>query len=957
MTIGIKHLSVKPGQDPGKAAAGITSYVRNERDLEKGSGYYTASGGAPGVWIGEGARALGLEGPVNDRVHNELLQGHLPNGEDISRRGGRQAERRMATDLTMSAPKSFSLLAIGSGDDRLKGLWDEAVGVAAGVIERECITARRGHGGSSVEHTGKMVASAFTHEDARTIDGRADPDLHTHLLVMNMTQRGDGEWVARDLDFGKDSVLRMTADYAAKAHLAKRLQELGYPVRITKDGFEVEGISQAQIDAFSRRRDQVDVALAEQGLTREGSTAAQRDAANLGTRGDKTQLSQEDQRWEWRERMREASLDLDRLERKARTRGPVQTPDLSSEAVKSAARHLGERESVFSKNQIRLEALRAGMGGATLETVEASMAAGQGGLLDVGGGRLTTRDALHREQEILARARAGHDQTASLLSGPDAMTFMQAREASQGFAFSNGQREALFHSLTSQDSVLGIVGAAGAGKTTSMAGYVQAARAGGYQVVGIAPSAVASHELKSAGADDTRTLASLLASKESTSSNRIYILDEAGMVSGPDMDALLKRVDSENARLLMVGDPRQLSAVEAGSPFQQMLEMGAIRHANIDEIQRQRDPKLREIAQAFARGEAAQGAALARLYMHDVHIQTEGDKPTTQEKRAAIATAIATDYLSRDRETRDRTLVVSGTNDLRRQTNERIREGLREQGAVSQESVTVTALDKAGLTREQQARAESYRPGMVVRLEEGHGRDRHPVEYRVQEVKGNSVTATNREGDTRDWNPAREKPAGVYQPRDMDLSPGDKIVFRENQHGVDRIRNGESATIDRLEDGKAVARLESGKEVTLDPSRGQTVDYGWCRTIHASQGATVDHVVVAGEASRVATAQTAYVAASRERDTLKVYTDNPTTLEKTWAKFAEREHALSTAKDRPVPNLESLKDLRAKAAADLGRHGDLSKARDARESQSSGPTGTGHSTSNARERSDFSLDR
>ena len=927
MTIGIKHLSVKLGQDPGKAAAGITSYVRNERDQENGIGYYAANGGAPGVWMGEGARALGLEGLVNDRVHNELLQGHLPNGEDISMRGGRQAERRMATDLTISAPKSFSLLAIGGGDERLKGLWMEAVGVAAGVIERECITARMGHGGTQVERTGKLVASIFIHEDARTVGGKADPDLHAHLLAMNITQRADGQWVARDLDFGKDSVLRMTADFAAKAHLAQRLQELGYQVRLTKDGFEVEGITQAQIDAFSRRRDQVDVALAEQGLTREGSTAAQRDAANLGTRGDKTSLSQEDQRWEWRERMREAGLDLDRLEREARARGPIQTPDLSSEAVKSSARHLSERETVFSQDQARFEALKAGMGSTDLPGVEASMAAGQGGLLDVGDGRLTTRDALHREQEILARASAGHDQVAPLMSGPDAMTFIQAREASQGFAFSNGQREALFHSLTSPDSVLGIVGAAGAGKTTSMAGYVQAARAGGYQVVGIAPSAAASHELKSAGADDTRTLASLLASKQTADQQRIYILDEAGMVSGPDMDALLKRVDSENARLLMVGDPRQLSAVEAGSPFQHMLETGAIRHANIDEIQRQRDVKLREIAQAFARGEAAQGAALARLYMHDVQIQKEGDKPTTQEKRAAIAAATATDYLSRDQETRDRTLVVSGTNDLRRQTNERIREGLREQGAVSQESVTVTALDKAGLTREQQARAESYRPGMVVRLEEGRGRERHPVEYSVQEIKGNIVTVTNRNGDTRDWNPSREKPAGVYQPRDMELSPGDKIVFRENQRGVDRIRNGESATIDRLEDGKALARLDSGKEVALDPAKGQTVDYGWSRTIHAAQGATVDHVIVAGEASRVATAQMAYVAASRERDTLKIYTDKASHLEKNWAQFAEREHAITASNDRSPHTIESLKEWRAAAARDLGRAGDLSQAR------------------------------
>ncbi len=926
MTIGIKHLSMKAGQDPAKAAAGITDYARNARDPDRETGYYPK--GAPGVWMGEGARALGLEGPVDDRTHNALLQGHLPTGEDISARGGRQAERRMATDLTISAPKSFSLLVLGSGDDRLKGLWDEAVGVAAGVIERECITARMGHGGTSVERTGKMVASAFTHEDARTVEGKADPDLHTHLLVMNITQRADGQWVARDLDFGQASVLRMTADFAAKAHLAQRLQELGYEVRPTKDGFEVEGVTQEQIDTFSRRRDQVDVSLEAQGLTRESSTAAQRDAANLGTREGKSQLSQEDQRWEWRVRMREAGLDFDRLEREARARGPIPVADLSAESVKSATRHLGERETVFSKDQVRFEALKAGMGGTDIQSIEASLAAGEGGLINVGGDRLTTKDALHREQEILARARGGAGAAKLLMSGDQADSFIAAREAAQGFSFSAGQREALALALTSPDRVTGIVGAAGAGKTTSMSGYVQAARETGYEVVGIAPSAAASHELKSAGADDTRTLASLLSSKDSTSVNRIYILDEAGMVSGRDMDALLRRIDKEGARLLMVGDPRQLAAVEAGSPFQQMLETGAIQYVTIDEIKRQRDPQLREIAQAFARGEARRATELARPYMQEVEIQKEGNKATTQEKRAAIAAATAADYLSRDAETRNATLVVSGTNDLRRQINERVREGLRLQGAISQESVTVTALDKVGLTREKAAHAESYKPGMVVRLEEGQGRDRHSVEYEVRDVRGNTVTVTNRAGESRDWNPAREKPAGVYQPRDMELSPGDAIVFRENQKGVDRIRNGEAAIIDRIEDGKPVARLDIGKEVTLDPSKGQTVDYGWCRTIHAAQGATVDHVVVAGEASRVATAQTAYVAASRERDTLKIYTDNSLSLEKNWAKFAQREHAISATKDRSVPNLESLKELRAEAAKDLGRHGDLSRARD-----------------------------
>ena len=524
-----KHLKVRKGQTARAAAEHIANYAREEQahgvTREGQPGYY-AKADTPSRWIGEGAMALGLEGAVRRDDLIEVLQGRLPNGTDLSKRGGREADRRMGTDLTISAPKSFSILAIAGSDPRLAGLWDEAVNEAAKVIEREVIVARQGHGGSEVEQTGSMVCAAYTHQDARTVDDFADPDLHTHMLLMNATQRADGTWVARDLAFGDRNVLRMTADFAMKAHLAKRLQELGYKVRITRDGFEIEGITQEQIDAFSRRTGQVDTALESQGLTREASTTAQRDVVTLDTREGKTKLTRIEHTYQVRERVRAEGIDLDAVVAEARARGPIETADLTAEAVKSAARHLGERESVFSKNQTRLEALKAGMGGTTLEQIDASIQVpAQTGLLDVGDNKLTTRDAMYREQEILARARAGHGQAAALMSGADAESFIKDREASQGFRYSDGQRAALALSLTSPDRVIGVVGAAGAGKTTSIAGAVEAAKANGHEVVGIAPSAAASHELKSAGADDTRTLASLLASKQTEGQSRVYILD------------------------------------------------------------------------------------------------------------------------------------------------------------------------------------------------------------------------------------------------------------------------------------------------------------------------------------------------------------------------------------------------------------------------------------------------
>jgi conjugative relaxase-like TrwC/TraI family protein len=829
--------------------------------------------------------------------------------------------------VTFSAPKSVSILAVATGDERLLAAHDRSVQKALDFLEREVMTSRRGKGGTEIEHTGSMIAATYRHEDARGVNGHIDMQLHTHSILANATRRGDGAWAAMNLSFGTHNVLMHTADAVYKSELALELKKLGYPIRRTASGFESAAITDEQIKAFSGRKAQIDKALAQRGLSRETASAHERTAANLATREDKKQTDHVDQKWAWREEARAAGIDLDRPLVRERAQA-----DLSHEAVKFGVRHLSERETVFGKDQLRLESLKAGIGNTDLQGIEREIAQKSGGLIDVGGGKLTTRDALHREQHILQRARGGQGKVEALMTPEQAQEYITQRERGQGFPFSQGQRTALALALTSRNQTLSIVGAAGAGKTVSMTAVVAAARGQGMEVIGIAPSAAASHELQRVGADDTRTLASLLASRQTDRPGPcLYILDEAGMVSGRDMDALMHRIESGNARLLVVGDPRQLAAVEAGSPFRQMLETKAIQSAAIDEIQRQRDPALREIAQAFARGEAGRATELARPYMQEVRVEVAGGRPTAVEKRAALAAAVVADYLGRDRATRDSTLVLSGTNALRAEINTRIRAGLQGEGLVSRAGVAVNALHKAGLTREQQAHAESYLLGMVVRLEKGQGRERHSAEYRVQKVLAGRVALRATDGTERTWDPARERPAGVYQPRSMELAVGDEIVFRENQRGVDRIQNGESATIVRVDEGKPVARLERGKEVILDPRRGQTIDYGWCRTIHAAQGRTVDHVVVAGEAARVATAQSGYVAATRERDTLTIFTDSASILEERWARWAERQHAIDAAGAHDTLDLDRLTELRSQAASDFGRIGDLSKARDSAE--------------------------
>jgi conjugative relaxase-like TrwC/TraI family protein len=158
----IKHLK------SGRGAAGIADYLENQKPSAAASVGYYQNKAAPSQWLGHGAATLGLEGAVDRDQLIALLEGRLPDGTDLSTRGGRQDAARLGTDITLSAMKSYSLMA--THDPRLVALWDESVKVAA-TVEKEVAAARLGHGGAASQKTGNLVMAAFRHEDARTVDG------------------------------------------------------------------------------------------------------------------------------------------------------------------------------------------------------------------------------------------------------------------------------------------------------------------------------------------------------------------------------------------------------------------------------------------------------------------------------------------------------------------------------------------------------------------------------------------------------------------------------------------------------------------------------------------------------------------------------------------------------------------------------------------------------------------
>lgn len=656
-----------------QVAKDVANYMKNEKEtVDQVTGYYSKDQ-APSMWLGEGAKALGLEvgASVDWAQFAELLQGHLPDGTDLSKRGGKADNARLCTDITISAPKSVSIVA--ERDPRVNQLWRDCVVAGVSMAEREVVTARMGHGGEQRVYTRKGVFAVAFHEETRMVDGTADMDWHAHVNALNMTQRPDNVWSRTDLVWGSPEermVLAKVIDFAVKALLDEGLQRLGYPTRLTEDGFEIESVPQKFIDENSRRTAQRNDWLNAHGIDPERATDAQKTAASFATRGDKAQLGKIDQHYEWRERLREQGLDVDRIVQEAKERGPIATPDLSLEAVRAAARHVGERETVFSRNLTRLEALKAGMGHVTLARIDDAMVDERSGVLGItgtgageGGGKVTTYDALYREQDILARMKAGRGTVVCLATPEKVIEVIHKLEVRNGYKLSSGQKAAIELGLTTQDRVIAIEGAWGVGKTTgAMEPIVAHYRSCGYHTIVLAPTTDATLRAVGMHAHETKTLAAWLITPPERSPDgeiirddaRVIIIDEAGMVDAATMDAIMKKLEVEGGRLVLTGDYRQQRSPGAGKPLQQAIETQAIASVRITQVQRQSDPRLREMAELWGNGHLEEASAIAREFIHSVTVTDadwqaakmdpakvppppEGDRPVATDKMLAFA--------------------------------------------------------------------------------------------------------------------------------------------------------------------------------------------------------------------------------------------------------------------------------------------------------------------------------
>lgn len=225
---------------------------------------------------------MGLAGEVRQDQFERLAEGQHPiTGEQLVRhqtaRETRNArgevvttmEHRAGWDATFSAPKSVSITALVGGDMAVREAHRQSVRMALKELEAY-VQARLG-GNRSPETTGNAIAALFEHDSARPVNGYAAPQLHTHAVIFNVTERADG--TIRPL---QPRELYRTQQYATavyRSELGARLTALGYEIERGRSGQpEIRGYSREYLDASSPRRQQIETYLAE--ADRQGAAAA-----------------------------------------------------------------------------------------------------------------------------------------------------------------------------------------------------------------------------------------------------------------------------------------------------------------------------------------------------------------------------------------------------------------------------------------------------------------------------------------------------------------------------------------------------------------------------------------------------------------------------------------------------------------------------------------------------------
>jgi conjugative relaxase-like TrwC/TraI family protein len=837
--------------------------------------YYSQDEGVVGQWFGKGAEKLGLTGEVKLEDFEAVRQQLDPTtGEKLRQRqsadrvnedGTLQSQGRNLYDCTVSAPKSVSVMAIVGGDERLIEAHRKAVAEMLHETEAVAATRVRLNGANEDRTTGNVVMACYEHDASRELD----PQLHTHCVAANVTfDPVEDRWKALQARPFYEQRRMLTEVY--RNALAREVQALGYTIESRHDakgrdlGFEIAGLSTKLLKKYSRRSAQRDAAIAE--FTETNGREPTDNEVTVLVRNTREPKLKEISTAEVREQQQTRLTAQDRKELqtarehadKNNCRAQHSNPFHS---LNYALEHVFERVSVATEHELLETALQHGRGTMTMDDLRTALKVTEvsGNLLRAGS-EIATQASLERERDMIHLVN--EDLGAHERLGGN-------RQHDPSRKLTAEQNQAVQFVLDSRDFAVSVQGAAGTGKTAMLTELQRELAHGERLVTAVAPTQGAVEELQKVGFVEAMTIEGLLENSEAQSwlKGRALVIDEAGMVSGRQMHELLKLAKKQDARIILSGDTSQLQSVEACDALRVIEKESLIKTVSLNEVKRQQVKAYREAVEALREDPAVGFEKLTQM---------DAVKITPFEQRPE---AVARAYSAAHGEA----LVVCPSHDEIERVTHAIREQQRAEGLLEKGSL-VDSLKPLNWTQAQKREPKNFEPGLVLVFHKGTKDAQRHQAFEVVDVQDGRIIAKDDQGREVAFNGKQAKAFTVSEKREIEVATGDKLLLQQNRRGDLHVTNGERVSVQYV-DSDGFIHLEDGR---ILPKDYKQFHYGYAITAHRAQGKSVDHVIVSGDAM---SKELFYVAASRGRKSIEVYTSDVELLQESIGRSAARQSA------------------------------------------------------------------